>query len=607
MIGKEHLWPTAVQSPLRVKCSTSLLQPHFCMKKNTELSEIAQVLASMRRTFMTAGGFSFFINGLMLVPAIYMMQVYDRVLISRNEMTLLMITLITLGLYLLLGLLEWVRSQLLVRASIHLDDQLRDRVFTASFSATLRGAGGNPAQALADLNNLRQFLTGNGLFAFFDAPWTPLFLIVITLLHPLLGLISLLGGVLLVFLTYLTERVTHAPLSEANSVAIQAGNFAGNNLRNAEVIEAMGMLGDLRRRWTLRHRRSIALQQLASNRAGVISAATRFVRVALQSLILGAGALLVIEDKMSAGGMIAASILMGRALAPVEQAIGAWKGFASVRSAYERLNMLLGAVADTPERMSLPRPAGALRVENAMAGAPNSQVAIIKGVSFALQPGEVLGIIGPSASGKSSLARLIIGIWPCASGKVRLDGVDIASWDKLEVGPSLGYLPQDVELLEGSIAENIARFAEVDSTKVVRAAERAGVHEMILRFPQGYDTQIGPGGGFLSGGQRQRIALARAIYGDPALIVLDEPNSNLDENGEAALIKTVNDLKAAGSTIVIVTHRTSILAAVDTLLLLRDGELQLFGPRNEILNTLANAASNVRPIHADPASAQTAS
>jgi ATP-binding cassette subfamily C exporter for protease/lipase len=574
------------------------------MQKNNEKSEIARVVLAMRHTFLTAGAFSFFINALMLVPSIYMMQVYDRVLMSRNSMTLVMLTLITLGLYLLLGLIEWVRSQLLVRAGVDLDEKLRDRVFVASFNATLKGAGGNPSQALADLNNLRQFLTGNGLFAFFDAPWTPIFLIVITLLHPLLGLVALIGGLLLVFLTYLTERATHAPLAESNTVAIQASNYAGNNLRNAEVIEAMGMLDNLRRRWTLRHRRSLALQQLASNRAGVISAATRFVRISVQSLILGAGALLVIEGKLSPGGMIAASILMGRALAPVEQAIGAWKGFASVRSAYERLNKLLDAVPAADERMPLPRPKGELRVENVMASAPGSQLAIIKGVSFALSPGEVLGVIGPSASGKSTLARLLIGIWPCASGKVRLDGVDIASWDKLEAGPWLGYLPQDVELLEGSIAENIARFAEVDSERVVLAAERAGVHEMILRFPQGYDTQIGPGGGFLSGGQRQRIALARAIYDAPALIVLDEPNSNLDESGEAALIKTVNDLKAGGSTIVIVTHRTSILAAVDKLLLMRDGMVQLFGPRNDVLNALANAAGNVRPINAEQTSVQ---
>lgn len=574
------------------------------MQKTSQQTEIARVVLAMRRTFITAGAFSFFINALMLVPSIYMMQVYDRVLNSRNVMTLVMITLITLGLYLLLGLVEWVRSQLLIRAGIELDNQLRDRVFTASYVATLKGAGGNPSQALADLNNLRQFLTGNGLFAFFDAPWAPIFLIVITLLHPMLGLISLIGGLLLVFLTYLTERVTHAPLSESNKVAIQASNYAGNNLRNAEVIEAMGMIANLRQRWTTRHQRSLALQQLASNRAGSISAATRFVRIALQSLILGAGALLVIEGKMSGGGMIAASILMGRALAPVEQAIGAWKGFASVRSAYERLNMLLDAMPATEERMSLPRPKGELRVENAVAGAPSSQMPIIRDVSFALSPGEVLGVIGPSASGKSTLARLLIGIWPCASGKVRLDGVDIASWDKLEAGPWLGYLPQDVELLEGSIAENIARFAEVDSERVVQAAERAGVHEMILRFPQGYDTQIGPGGGFLSGGQRQRIALARAIYDSPSLIVLDEPNSNLDESGEAALIKTVNDLKAGGSAIVIVTHRTSILAAVDKLLLLRDGSVQLFGPRNDVLNALANAASNVRPINAEQSSVQ---
>jgi ATP-binding cassette, subfamily C, bacterial exporter for protease/lipase len=575
------------------------------MRRPEELPEITRLLLAMRRSFIIAGGFSFCSNMLMLVPSIYMMQVYDRVLMSGNGMTLLMLTLITLGLYGLLGLVEWVRSQLLMRAGIEFDRKLRDRVFTATYTATLRGAGGNPAQALTDLNNLRQFLTGNALFALFDAPWTPIFLIVITLLHPLLGLLSLIGGLLLLFLTWLTERTTHAPLTESIGTAIAASNFAGSNLRNAEVIESMGMLANLRRRWSERHRRSLALQQLASERAGSISAATRFVRISLQSLVLGAGALLVIDEQMSGGSMIAASLLMSRMLSPVEQAIGAWKGFAAVRAAYDRLNNLLAAIPAPAERMSLPRPSGRLSVESAVAVAPGTQTPIVKGVSFSLEPGEAVGIIGPSASGKSTLARLLVGIWPCASGKVRLDGADIYAWDKTEAGPWLGYLPQDVELLEGSIAENIARFAEIDSERVVEAAQRAGVHDMILHFPQGYDTQLGPGGGFLSGGQRQRIALARAIYGSPALIVLDEPNSNLDDNGEAALIRTVNDLKANGSTVVVVTHRTSILAAMDKLLFLRDGTRQLFGPRNEVLATLANAAGNVKQI-GDPASAHTA-
>lgn len=571
------------------------------MQKKTDKPEIARVLIGMRQIFISAGAFSFFINALMLVPSLYMMQVYDRVLNSRNEMTLIMISVITLMFYALLGLLEWVRSQLMVRASVQLDDALKDRVFNASFGAALKGAGGNPSQALSDLTAVRQFLTGSGLFAFFDAPWTPIFLIVITILHPLLGLVSVIGGLILVALTYATERVTHLPLSEANTMAIQAGNFANNNLRNAQAIEAMGMLDNLRARWAVKHGRGLALQQLASQRAGFISATTRFTRLTLQSVILGIGGWLVIQDKMSGGSMIAASILMGRALAPVEQAIGTWKNLASVRSAYERLNSLLATFPAKTDKMSLPAPKGIVRVENVTACAPNTQTPILRGVDFTLNPGEVLGVIGPSASGKSSLARLLVGIWETAAGKVRLDGVDIAGWNKMEAGPFLGYLPQEVEILEGTIAENIARFSEIDSDKVVRAAQSAGVHDMILHFPQGYDTPIGPGGGFLSGGQRQRIGLARAIYGNPVLIVLDEPNSNLDDVGEAALLKAVAELKAQGSTIVIVTHRTSILSGTDKLLLLRDGVMQTFGPRAEVLNALAGAAAkNAPPVPSGP-------
>jgi len=558
--------------------------------------EIARVLQSMRHIFISAGAFSLCINLMMLAPALYMLQLYDRVLMSRNATTLFMLTLILLVVYLLLGLLDWVRAQLLMRSGIELDNRLRDRVFVATYQARLRGMGGNPAQALTDLSTLRQFLGGSGLFAFFDAPWTPIYLVVICLLHPMLGLVSFVGGLLLVGLTYINERVTKAPLADAGVAGITANNFADNQLRNAEVIEAMGMLHNLRRRWMEIHRRGMALQLLANNRGGWIGTLSRFLRMALQSLILGAGAWLVINDEMTAGGMIGASILMGRALAPVEQAIAAWKSFAAARSAYDRLNRLLDITPAPPERMSLPRPMGQLTVEAAHAAPPGTQTPVLRNINFALQPGETLGVIGPSASGKSSLARLLVGVWPCFSGKVRLDGVDIASWDKTEAGPWLGYLPQDVELLEGSIAENIARFAEVDADKVVKAARIAGVHEMILRFPQGYDTKIGPGGGFLSGGQRQRIALARAVYGDPVLVVLDEPNSNLDEVGEAALVKAVLELKAAGSTVVVISHRHSVLSVMDKLLLLRDGMMQLFGSHGEVMNTLAQAAARARGI-----------
>ena len=567
-------------------------------------SELAAALWSLRRIFLIAGGFSFVINVLMLVPALYMLQVYDRVLVSRSESTLLMLTLLLVGLLALMAGLEWVRSRLLVRAGSMFDARMHGRVFTAAFEANLRRVGANAGQAINDLTNVRQFVTGNGLFVFFDAPWFPIYLAVMYLIHPMVGHLAVAGAVVLVALALANEWATRGPLSQANSAAIRSSNIATNNLRNAEVIEAMGMLANLRRRWYETYRKVIALQGVASDRAGTITAVTKFVRIALQSLVLGLGALLVLENKMTAGGMIMGMILMGRTLAPVELLIGTWRQFLSSRDAYARMEQLLKEFPAREKGMALPPPRGHLTVENVLAAAPGTQVAILKGVSLALEPGEVLGVIGPTAAGKSTLARVLVGVWPAAAGKVRLDGADVFSWDKAQLGAYIGYLPQDVELFEGTIAENIARFGEIDSEKVIEAARQAGVHEMILRFPNGYDTPIGSGGSFLSGGQRQRIALARALYGAPPFIVLDEPNSNLDDLGEAALVQAVLAQKAAGRTLIVITHRTSILSAVDKLLLLRDGVVQAFGPRQQVLEALARAAqaaaATAQPAIASP-------
>ncbi len=553
-------------------------------------TELSEALLSFRRVFWVAGVFSFFINLLYLVPSIYMLQVYDRVLTSRNEFTLLMLTLIMVGMYVLMSLVELARSKVLVRVGSALDMKLSNRVFTATFEANLQKGGGNPSQSLHDLTNVRQFLTGNGLFAFFDAPWAPIYLVVIFLLHPLLGAISLVGAVMLFGLAYVTETATRKPLAGANSAAIAAGNFANANLRNAEVIHAMGMLPHIRQRWFRHQQKVLSLQNEASDRAGLINAVTKFIRLTLQSGILGAGALLAIEGTVTPGAMIAASILMGRALAPVELAIGTWKSLISTRAAYQRLDELLKTFPERPVGMSLPKPSGNISLENVVAGAPGGNVAILKGVSLNINAGDVVGVIGPSASGKSTLARLLVGVWPAQAGKVRLDGMDVYLWDKKELGPSIGYLPQDIELFDGTIAENIARFGEVDPEKVIAAAQKAGVHDMILRMPRGYDTPIGEGGGVLSGGQKQRVGLARALYGDPAVVVLDEPNSNLDDAGEAALVRAVLELKQQHRTIVLITHRTSILGVVDKLLLLRDGVPQLYGPRDEVLKALSQAS-----------------
>lgn len=558
----------------------------------TPRTELAEVLYSFRRNFYIAGMFSMFINILGLVPSIYMLQVYDRVLQSRNITTLLMLTAILMMFYIMLGMLELARSKLLIRTGSQLDKKLNDRIFVASFERNLKKSGSNAGQALSDLTNVRQFLTGNGLFAFFDAPWAPIYLAVIFMFSPWLGLFALISATVLFCLAWATELLTRKPLAEANQIAVSANNYATNNLRNAEVIEAMGMLDNLKKRWMNKQQRFLELQSEASDKAASVTATTKATRIAVQSLVLGGGALLVIEGSMTPGGMIAASILLGKALGPVELAIGVWKQLNSARASYHRLESLLTEQPARRESMSLPTPVGKISAELLTVAPPGAKNLVLKQVSFEAQPGEIVGIIGPSASGKSTLARVMVGVWPTLSGKFRLDGADVYSWNKLELGPSIGYLPQDIELFEGSVADNIARFGEIDANLVVEAAQLAGVHEMILRFPNGYDTEIGDSGCVLSGGQRQRIALARALYGRPSFIVLDEPNSNLDDAGEAELVRTVLMLKEKGTTVLVISHRTSIISAVDKLLLLVDGTIQLFGPRDQVLQSIQQRAQS---------------
>jgi ATP-binding cassette, subfamily C, bacterial exporter for protease/lipase len=561
------------------------MKPLYQIPKN----EIMEALLSFKSAFRTVGIFSAIINLLMLAPSLYMLQVYDRVLQSRNEVTLLMLTLMMLGAYVFMSALEMVRSFVLVRVGAQLDMKLNKRVYTAAFEQNLKRGGGNAGQSLQDLTNIRQFLTGNALFAFFDAPWFPIYLVVIFMFEPTLGIFALCATAILCVLAYVNEKVSKKPLSEANTMAITSSNLATNNLRNAEVIESMGMLPNLMNRWFKLHGKFLQLQGEASEKAGIVTAITKFVQVSVQSLVLGLGALLAIEGKISPGMMIAASILLGKSMGPVQMLIGVWKSWASTRSAYGRLSKLL---EDNPARvsgMSLPKPTGVIQVEGAVAAPPGSQVAVLKGLSFAIQPGDAVGVIGPSGSGKSTLARLLVGVWPAASGKVRLDGADIYQWNKDELGPYIGYLPQDIELFAGTVSENIARFGEIDSEQVIEAAKRAGVHDMILHFPKGYDTPLGDGGGGLSGGQKQRIGLARAMYGDPSVIVLDEPNSNLDDVGEQALVQAVIDMRRRGKTVVLITHRTSIIGATNKLLLLRDGAAQAYGPTDQVLAALSQA------------------
>jgi len=554
-------------------------------KAEFEKTELFQALKTAKNYFVYAAIFSAGINILMLVPSLYMLQVYDRVVTSGSESTLLMLTLIMVFLLMSMGGLDWVRSRVLVRASTYLEQLLKDRVFDATFKKSLL-SGNSSAQALSDLTGLRQFMTGQGLFAFFDAPWVPIYIMVMFAFHPAFGLIAIFGAIVLLVLAYTNEKMTRKKLKEANGEAAWVSNFASKNLRNAEVIESMGMLSDIRQQWTDRGDKVLGLQTAASDSAGTITSISKSFRTILQSLILGMGAYLAVNQEISPGLMIAGSLLLGRALAPIDQMVGAWSGFINARTQYGRLNDLLEELPEDKPTMSLPAPVGVVSVEAAIVAAPGSRTPILKSISFRLEAGEALGIIGPSAAGKSTLARALLGIWPAMSGAVRLDGASIYAWNREELGPHIGYLPQDIELFDGTISENIARFTQVDAGKVVAAAQLAGVHEMILRLPDGYDTAIGVQGGVLSGGQRQRIGLARALYGEPKLIVLDEPNSNLDEPGEAALSQALAQVKARGATVIIIAHRAQVLRSVDKILLLANGKAEAFGPRDEVLAKL---------------------
>lgn len=575
--------------------------------KIEEKTGLEKVLENCRESFLYVGFFSLFINLLMLVPTFYMLQLYDRVVGTGSLSTLVALTVLMLFLLGTMGSLEWVRSRILVRVGARIDALLGNRLYDVSFKRALYTGGAQAnTQPLQDLNGLKSFVTGNGLFAFFDAPWLPIYLLVMFLFHPMIGLVGLIAAIILAAVAIANEKFTSQPLAQATKENIEASVATATNLRNAEVIESMGMLGKIRGRWEQKNRKVQYWQAQASDRAGIFTSVSKTFRIIVQSLALGVGAYLVIQQEITPGLMIAGSILLGRALSPIDQMIGAWKGFVSARSQYRRLNELLEKIPESPQRMSLPAPAGAVQAEGAVIAPPGSRAAVVKGVSFQIQPGEVVGVIGASAAGKSSLARGILGIWPTASGAIRIDGAESASYNREELGPFIGYLPQDIELFDGSISENIARFGEADAEQVVQAARDAGVHDMILRLPEGYDTVIGQSGGALSGGQRQRIGLARALYGHPSLIVLDEPNSNLDDQGELALRAAVITCKKQGSTIVLITHSMSLLSCVDKLMLMKDGQLLAFGPRDEVLGQMqasknqAQSAQKLPPARSQP-------
>ncbi len=537
--------------------------------------------------FVAAGVFSFFMNMLLLTPSLYMLQVYDRVLGSRSEETLLFITVLLIAALIVMAAMEMVRSRLLVRANNAIDAQLAPHLLKKMAEGATSPEGNKYSTGLKDLSSIKAFLTGPGIMAMFDAPWMPIAMIILWYMHHYLFIVALIGALLMVSLTVLNEYVTRAPLQEANGAARAAGSHVEVALRNAEVVNAMGMLKGVTGRWGALNDRVIAMQSKASLRAGSISGVSKFVRQVIQSLALGTGAYIVMhEPTFTAGMMIAGSIVLGKALGPIELLIGGWKGFLEARMAYSRLDAFLKMQHLEIEPMETPPPTGQITLEKASFGIRSTNKVILKDISFAITAGESLGIIGPSAAGKSTLARLLVGVWKPLQGTIRLDGADMASWPAERLGPYIGYLPQDIELFAGSIADNIARLEEPDSDKVIRAATLAGLHEMILQMPKGYDTYIGDNGAVLSGGQRQRVGLARALYGDPKLIVLDEPNASLDNEGELALLQAMADLKQMGTTVVVVTHKVSLLSNVDKLLLIKDGALVAFGPREGVLKFL---------------------
>ncbi|HWI84499.1 type I secretion system permease/ATPase [Ramlibacter sp.] len=561
-------------------------------------SELTGALWAFRHEFLVVGLFSMAVNLMMLAPTLYMLQVFDRVLSSRSELTLLALSLITLFFFGVMAFSEWTRSRVLVRAGVRFDQQLSSRVFDASFESYLTETRAGPSRAFYDLITLRQFITGQGIFALFDVPWAPIYLAVIFFLHPLLGWIAVFFAVIQACVAWFGHRRSVAPAEEAARTATDVQAYLQSKLRNAEVIESMGMVGNLRTLWRRLHNGSLAQNAKAHDVSTRVVAWSKFIRYSQQSLSLGAGAVLVINGEMSAGAMVATNLLMGRALAPIDQLVSVWRAFITTRDAFHRLEQLLSDYPQRDPNLRRVAPQGEVTLRNVVAEAAGRATPILKGISFSVPAGSVTAVLGPSGSGKSTLARVMMGIWPEVSGEVLLDGLPIEGWNRIELGPHLGYLPQDIELFEGSIGENIARFGEVDPVKVIEAARCAGLHEMILRFPKGYDTPIGEAGNLLSGGQRQRIGLARAVYGDPAVIVLDEPNANLDDAGEAALVRTVQQLKARGKTIFLITHRPGAVAVADRIIMLQDGQIRVEGPRDAVIASLRAAATPAQPAAA---------
>ena len=558
-------------------------------------SPLREALAALFPSLLHTFYFSLVVNILVLAPSAYMMEVYDRVVNSRSHITLLMLTLLVVGAYLLLEGLEWVRREVMNEAGMALDKRLREHVFTAIFMARLQNVSAAGAQALRDLKTIREFLPSPALLAFIDTPLALLVLILLFLMAPTLGWFAVAGAFVQFGIGFFNERRIREPLLVAHRSSLGAQAYADGVIRNAQVIESMGMLGHIHKRWMALQQEFVMRQAEASDHAGTNAALSKLVQSLLSSLLLGMGCWLTLKGEIHGSGMIVASILGGRVLAPLVQIIGSWRQVETVLESYGRLEGMLRELPMHQKGMALPPPTGQLSVEAVIAGAPRSPLQILKGINFRVAPGGSLAIVGPSASGKTTLARLLVGIWPAMQGKVRLDGNDIYQWDKEEVGRYIGYLPQNVELFEGTLAENVARFGEPDPEKVKAACQMVGLDTLLQKLPKGYETQIGDDGSFLSGGERQRVALARAVYDIPRFVVLDEPNASLDEAGDIALLNAIMKLRSNGSTVIVITHRLNILGAIEHMLVLVDGQVQRFGTCKEVMEALQSPPAAPQP------------
>ena len=563
------------------------------MKPDSSMTELRLALLAFRPIWLWAIGISAVVGLLGFTSTAYMLEVYDRVVNSRSVTTLLMITLVAFGAFAVMEVLEKIRSQMLWSLGVQFELKMSSRIYEAMFDGLLKRQMGNALLVQNDFRTVREFFNNPALSAMFEVPVAMLSVVLIFLINPLLGWAALFGAVMQTFVAWMLQSVSRKPLLEAQRRSQEAQTYAEASLRNTQVMESMGMMPAVMAQWQKKQTAFLSFQARASEAAGNLNAVSRLLQQLMGSVLLGLGAWLLLDNSLHGGStmMIISSVLAGRLLSPLTQVVQQWGALVSVSAAWARLETLLQQVPARPDNMKLPAPKGELIVEALTATAPGQTQPILRGVQFGLPPGCVLGVVGPSASGKTSLARLLMGIWHPLAGKVRLDGADVHIWNKEELGPHVGYLPQGVELIEGTLAENIARFGELDMPRIEEAARLVGLHEFILSLPQGYETPVGRDGGLLSGGQRQRVALARALYGNPVFVVLDEPNSSLDEAGDAALLQAIQALKSRGTTFVVITHRTSVLSVTDRLLVLRDGTQQLYGPTAEVLQKLMPAAA----------------